>query len=135
MRGGAPRTASPRVLHSWTPFVNAPSITRLVPLVKLDAGLAKNTTPRAISSGLAMRPIGFSLIAVANSSGFPISIWFQMPPSKYVLPGDRRCCVTRTEAEFALFPLGSGGAHDLGPSEGREAVHQGNAGVDLGGLA
>ncbi len=47
----------------------------------------------------------------------------------------KRCCVTRAEGELAPFPVGSGGAHDLGPAEGREAVHEGDAGVDLGGLA
>ena len=48
---------------------------------------------------------------------------------------ERRCCTTRAEAEFSLSPSGSGDAHDLGLSEGREAIHQGDAGVDLGGLA
>ena len=39
--------------QSWTPRVSAPSTTRLVPLVKLDTGLARKTTARAISCGRA----------------------------------------------------------------------------------
>jgi hypothetical protein len=33
------------------------------------------------------------------------------------------------------FPFGLGDARVLGPTEGREVVHQGDTGVDLGGLA
>lgn len=57
--------------HSWTPRVSAPSTTRLVPVVKLEVGLARNTTARAISCGVPIRPVGLSARAVAYSSGFP----------------------------------------------------------------
>ena len=46
-----------------------------------------------------------------------------------------RCCTIPPEAEAAPFPSGSGDAGDLALSEGREAAHQGDADVDLGGLA
>ena len=39
------------------------------------------------------------------------------------------------EARLPLSPVGSGDANDLGGAEGREAVHQGDADVDFGGLA
>lgn len=55
--------------QSCTPLVSAPSITRFVPMVKLDAGLARKTMPLPISSGVAMRPVGFSDSACLNSSG------------------------------------------------------------------
>jgi len=38
--------------QSWTPRVKAPSTTRLVPLMKLAAGLARNTAALAISWGV-----------------------------------------------------------------------------------
>jgi integrase len=53
----------------------------------------------------------------------------------HVTDSKGRCCGTRVEAGFTPFPSGSGDAHDLGPAKGREAVHQGDTGVDLGGLA
>ena len=40
-----------------------------------------------------------------------------------------------TEAEVASFPFAAGDARGLGLAQGREAVHEGDAGVDLGGLA
>jgi hypothetical protein len=49
--------------QNCTPRVSAPSTTRFVPVMKLAAGLARKTTPRAISSGLPIRPVGFSASA------------------------------------------------------------------------
>jgi hypothetical protein len=46
--------------YNCTPRVSAPSITRLVPVVKPDAGLARKTMLRPTSSGVAIRPVGFS---------------------------------------------------------------------------
>ena len=46
--------------QSWTPRVNAPSTTRFVPVMKLAAGLARNTAALAISCGVPMRPVGLS---------------------------------------------------------------------------
>ena len=45
--------------YSCTPLVSAPSTTRLVPLMKLAAGLAMNTAAFAISCGVPIRPVGF----------------------------------------------------------------------------
>ncbi|AHD02887.1 hypothetical protein METH_04415 [Leisingera methylohalidivorans DSM 14336] len=39
------------------------------------------------------------------------------------------------KVDCALSRLKSGGSFDLGPAEGRAAVHDGNADLDLGGLA
>jgi hypothetical protein len=57
-------------------------MTRLAPVTKLAAGLARKATPRAISSGFAIRPVGFSAMAWPNRSGFPCSMLCQTPPSK-----------------------------------------------------
>ncbi len=48
--------------------------------MKDAAGLAIKTTARAISSGLAIRPVGFNASAWANSSGFCCSMFSQTPP-------------------------------------------------------
>jgi hypothetical protein len=50
--------------------------------MKLAAGLARNTAARAISSGRAIRPVGFRPSAVANSSGLFCSMFSQTPPGK-----------------------------------------------------
>jgi hypothetical protein len=50
--------------------------------MKLAAGLASNIAARAISAGLAIRPVGFSPMAVPNRSGFCCSMFCQTPPSK-----------------------------------------------------
>ena len=50
--------------------------------MKDAAGLATKTTARAISSGLAIRPVGFSAMASANSSGLCCSMFSQTPPGK-----------------------------------------------------
>src|ERR1700761_7542217 len=52
--------------QNCTPRVSAPSTTRLVPVMKLAAGLARNTTARAISSGRPIRPAGFNDRASLN---------------------------------------------------------------------
>lgn len=46
----------------------------------------------------------------------------------------RRCRRFRLRAEMSPFPLNSGDAFDLGLAERVEAVHEGNADMDLGGL-
>src|SRR5207248_1798896 len=86
--GSAPRVVSRPARppssfpYSWTPRVRAPSITRLVPMVKHEAGLARNTTPRATSSGLAILPVGLSPSACLNSAGLFCSTHCHTPPSK-----------------------------------------------------
>ena len=52
------------------------------PLVRLDAGLDTNTTVRAISSGVPIRPVGLSAIAIENRSGTFCSMLAHTPPSK-----------------------------------------------------
>jgi len=51
--------------YSWIPRVRAPSTMRLVPLVKLERGLARNATAVATSFGVPMRPVGLSASAVS----------------------------------------------------------------------
>ena len=60
----------------------APSMTRFVPETKDTAWLATKTAARAISSGLAIRPVGFSPMAWANNSGLCCSMFSQTPPGK-----------------------------------------------------
>jgi hypothetical protein len=48
----------------YTALVNAPSMMRLVPEIRLATGLARNTTPAATSCAVPMRPVGFNDIAV-----------------------------------------------------------------------
>ena len=50
--------------QSCTPRVSAPSTTRLVPVTKLAAGLARNTAALAISCGVPIRPVGLRASAV-----------------------------------------------------------------------
>lgn len=68
-----------RVAQYCTPRVNAPSTTKWVPVMKLAAGLARNTAAFAISWGVPMRPVGLSASASAKNFGLPCSIWFQTP--------------------------------------------------------
>jgi putative transposase len=79
---GSGNRPAPETPQSCTPLVKAPSMTRFVPVVKDDAGLDRNTTPRAISSAVAMRPVGLRSSAVLNRSGILFSMCCQMPPSK-----------------------------------------------------
>ena len=62
--------------------MSAPSTSKLAPVMKLAAGLARKAAARAISSGRAIRPVGFSPSAVANSSGLLCSMFSQTPPGK-----------------------------------------------------
>src|SRR5437764_1003077 len=68
--------------QNWTRWVSAPSMMRLVPVIKLARGLARNTTALATSSGVPMRPIGFLASIEANISGLRSSTMFQTPPLK-----------------------------------------------------
>src|SRR5436305_6656874 len=61
---------------------------RLVPVIKLARGLARNTTALATSSGVPTRPIGILASIEANISGLRSSTMFQTPPLKYTLPGE-----------------------------------------------
>ena len=61
--GPAQRAAAQDVGQSWMPRVSAPSTTRCVPVVRLDTGLDRKTTAFAESSGVPMRPVGFSPMA------------------------------------------------------------------------
>src|SRR6266550_3915995 len=74
--------------QNWTRWVSAPSMMRLVPVIKLARGLARNTTALATSSGVPMRPIGFLASIEANISGLRSSTMFHTPPLKYTLPGE-----------------------------------------------
>ena len=76
---GSSQSCAPQ---NCTPRVNAPSTTRLVPVMKLAAELLRNTTALAISWGFAIRPVGLSPSAVANSSGSFYSMVGQTPPGK-----------------------------------------------------
>src|SRR5690606_804717 len=87
LTGHPTRTPDPR-RQSCTPRVSAPSTTRLVPVMKLAAGLARNATALATSCGVPMRPVGFSDNACSKNSGLFSSLLAQMPPGKYVLPGE-----------------------------------------------
>ena len=60
--------------QSCTPRVSAPSTTRLVPLTRLAAGLARKTTGAATSSGVPMWPVGFRPTAISKRSGLPVSM-------------------------------------------------------------
>ncbi len=82
------RGATVGTSQSCTPRVSAPSTTRLVPLTRLAAGLARKTTGAAISSGVPMWPVGFRFVAISKRAGSPVSMLCQTPPSKYVFPGE-----------------------------------------------
>ena len=47
-----------------------------------------NTAALAMSSGVAMRPIGLRSMAPLNISGMLVSTMFQTPPLKYTVPGE-----------------------------------------------
>src|SRR5664279_2621108 len=68
--------------QNCTPRVKAPSTTRFVPVMKLAARLARNTTAFAISCGVPMRPVGLRASAVLYNCGLLSLIVFQTPPSK-----------------------------------------------------
>jgi hypothetical protein len=51
-------------------------------VVKLEAGLERNTTALAISSGVPIRPVGFSASCEANRSGRSRSAVCQNPFAK-----------------------------------------------------
>ena len=67
---------------SYTATVNAPSITRLVPEMRLATGLEINTTPLATSAGVPNLPVGLTLSVELYRSGMFFSMFCQMPPSK-----------------------------------------------------
>ena len=90
-----------------------------MPLPEVTAGIVKRTGPRFMKVSLC--EIGELALRTC---------WLSM----------MRAYLYGVVAQLGLrpscpFPLGSGDAHDLGRAEGREAVHEGDAGVDLGGLA
>ena len=60
------------------PFVRAPSISRLVPLMRDATGDDRNITPAANSWAVPIQPVGVGPIAMLNRSGLPPSIWFQI---------------------------------------------------------
>jgi len=60
------------------PLVRAPSISRLVPLMRDATGDERNTTPAATFLAVPIQPVGVGLIAMLNRSGLPPSIWFQI---------------------------------------------------------
>src|SRR5262245_50543297 len=68
--------------NSYTATVRAPSITRLVPEMRLAIGLDMNTTPFATSAGVPNLPVGLTVSVDWNRAGMFFSIVCQMPPSK-----------------------------------------------------
>ena len=62
--------------------VRAPSITRLVPEMRLAIGLDRKTTPCATSAGVPNLPVGLTLSVDLKRSGMLFSMFCQMPPSK-----------------------------------------------------
>lgn len=62
--------------------MSAPSTKRLVPLIRLARGLANITTAYAVSSGVPIRPVGFSASEASNSSRLFCSTFSHTPPSK-----------------------------------------------------
>src|SRR6476619_1399187 len=73
--------------QKFTRFEIAPSTTRFEPVVKEEAGLARNTAELAISCGVAMRPVGLRASASWKRFGMFCSTMFQIPPLKYTVPG------------------------------------------------
>jgi len=56
-------------------------------------------------------------------------------PSVKLTPSMGDVAQCRRGREYTLFRLSSGDGYDLGPAEGREAVHDGDADLDFGGLS
>jgi len=55
--------------------------------------------------------------------------------AKYARLVYRRCCTSSPGHDFSLYRHSSADGFDLGPAKGREAVHDGDADLDFGGLA
>ena len=68
-------------------------------MVKPDRGLARNTVAAAISSGVAMRPVGLRLIMVSKNLGWLSRTLPQTPPSNSTVPGE----TTLQRIGFAAF--------------------------------
>ena len=70
------------------------------------------------------------------------AIWMALPWARGSLAGGAIVCVVSglvaligRQDEEPLSPLASDHCFALGPTEGREAVHDGDADLDFGGLA
>lgn len=61
--------------YSCTPLVSALFTTKLVPVIKLAAGLARKAVALAISCGVPMRSVKFWPSAILKKSGLARSIW------------------------------------------------------------
>src|SRR5262249_20420612 len=77
-RGGANAAQA----QNCTRWVSAPSMIRLVPVIKLARGLARKTTALATSCGVPMRPVGLRASIDLNISGLRSSTMFHTPPLK-----------------------------------------------------
>src|SRR4029453_5450007 len=75
-RGSAHRSIS------YTATVSAPSITRLVPEMRLATGVEMNPAPFAPSPGVPNLPVGLTLSVELYRSGMLFSMVCQIPPSK-----------------------------------------------------
>jgi hypothetical protein len=111
-------------------LVSAPSMIGLVAEVRSAAGLATNTTPAATSRSVPGRGVGFNDIAILWRSSEPLSIFRQMPPSKWMFQGDTKICACRwrrvrsqylrravISRRFATVALRKGAASDLSDAE------------------
>src|SRR5215469_5794600 len=69
LRRGGEITAATSI-QNCTRWVRAPSMIRLVPVIKPARGLARKTTAFATSSGVPIRPVGLRASIDLNISGF-----------------------------------------------------------------
>src|SRR5947209_2792512 len=82
-----------------------PSTIRLAPVVNAERGLARNTVAAAISSGVAMRPVGLRLIICSKKAGALRFTLPQTPSSKNTVPGETTLQRTFAAAFCRATPL------------------------------
>ena len=90
----------------YTALVSAPSITRLVPEMRLATGLARNTTPAATSCGVPIRPVGLSDIAGLEQIGHPLLDILPDPALEIGIARRHRVDADALRNELAAQPLG-----------------------------
>ena len=103
VRGPGPGRSA-RHGQNCTPRVSAPSTSRLVPVMKLAAGLTRNAAARAISSGLAIRPVGFRAMAWANRSGGFCWMFIPHPAGEERVARDRLLALMPLAASWWASP-------------------------------
>ena len=74
-------------------------------MVKAERGLARNTVAAAISSGVAMRPVGLRLIICSKKPGIWSRTLPHTPPSKSTVPGETTLARTFFAAYCRASPL------------------------------